>query len=128
MGDADKDEMVLDPPALIGDNPWLGFMMVCCTPFIRCGKWTMKYRKPNSRKTLIAIDQWKNLVECHVGQDMLASLCMAYALDKSQCQPMVTVIGAMDPEYEDMDDGSLDSNASDYNEKMENRPLRDDEE
>lgn len=128
--DAEKDEMVLDPPTLVGDNPWLGFMMVCCTPFIRCGKWTLNYRKPDSRKSLVAIDQWKNLVEVHEGQDLLAALCMAYVLDKSQCQPMITVIGAMDPEYDNDEDsnGSLDSNASDYDSRMEKRSLVDGEE
>jgi len=122
--DKEKDEMIVEKPRLVSDNPWLGFMMICCTPFTRCGKWAIRFRKPGTRKTIVKVDQWKNMVHCHAGQDLLASLCLAYVFDKSQCQPMITVLGEMDPEYDFDDDASLDSNVSyEDNDEQQKQPL-----
>jgi hypothetical protein len=86
----------LDPPRMRSQNPWLGFMSVCCTPLIRFGRWTMDFKRisMNGRaKPLVRVDQWKNTVTVSAGQDILAALCMAYVFDRLQCQPMVTVFG-----------------------------------
>jgi len=100
----------LSSPKLVSENPWLGFMAVCCTPVMRCGKWTAQFRRNRSRSTVLSIDQWKNTVEVGPGNDLLAALCMAYVFDNYQRQPMITHFGK-DDEYndEEMDNLSLES-------------------
>jgi hypothetical protein len=90
----------LDPPRLRAQNPWIGFMNVCCTPFIRFGRWTVDFKTSRTghrrRKPLVRVDQWKNTVTIAPGQDLLAALCIAYVFDRLQNQPMVTVFGKDD--------------------------------
>ena len=96
-----KDQ--LDPPRLIAENPWLGFMNVCCTPMIRCGKWSAGFKKTRGRQKIfksdVYVDQWTNTVTAGPNQDLLASLCLAYIFDRVQCQPMITGFGLED-EYD----------------------------
>ena len=93
---------------LVAENPWLGFMAVCCTPMIRCGKWSAHFRKSRSRNTFVQVDQWQNTVTVEAGVDLLAALCIAYVFDRVQCQPLVTVFGETDEELE-QDDASIES-------------------
>ena len=116
----------LSSPKLVSENPWLGFMSVCCTPIMRCGKWTAQFRKNRSRSTVLSIDQWKNTVEVGPGNDLLAALCMAYVFDKVQCQPMITHFGKDDEYNEELDNLSLESGEDLDNQQggvhMENMP------
>jgi hypothetical protein len=88
---------------------WLGSMTVCCTPMVRLGKWQVDFHRPGSGDPEINIDQSKNLLEVERGNDLLASLCIAYAFDKALCQPLVTIVGYQEKEHMDDDDDSLDS-------------------
>jgi len=88
---------------------WLGSMTVCCTPLVRFGKWQVDFHRPGRGDPELNIDQSKNLLEVERGNDLLASLCIAYAFDKALCQPLVTIIGYQEKEYMDDDDDSLDS-------------------
>lgn len=122
----EEGEMALEErPKLVSQNGWLGFMTIWCTPMVRCGKWTTKFRRPNSRETKIDIDQWKNEVVVEPGQDVLAGLAMAYVFDVCQRQPFVTLMGKQDPEYDDApDDISLESEDDwDDTPKREKQPL-----
>lgn len=130
----------LDPPRLIAENSWLGFMNVCCTPLIRCGKWSAAFRRTRGPQKLfksdVYVDQWTNTVTAGPNQDLLASLCLAYIFDRVQCQPMITGFGLDDDEYDEQgaplkgaggrDDISLDSDpdmdASKNGMEMENLP------
>ena len=105
-----NDDQTTGPPRMMAENPWLGFMSVCCTPSVRLGKWTAKFQKSLSRKTALTIDQWRNVVDVGPGNDLLAALCLAYIFDRYQCQPLITVFGR-DPaeEYEQQDDSSIES-------------------
>jgi hypothetical protein len=94
------DQQELGRTRLYAENQWMGFMMVCCTPLMRCGRFTGLFRKKDNSKQLF-VDQWKNSVKILPGQDVLASLCIAYIFDKCQSQPMVAVVGReSDDEYE----------------------------
>jgi hypothetical protein len=108
-----KDDK-LRAPRMVAQNPWFGFMTVCCTPLMRSGSWTLTYRKMASRQILVHIDQWKNRVVVAPNQDLLLALCLAYVFDRSQCQPLVTVFGRdEDNEFERKegeDDRSVVSN------------------
>lgn len=110
----------LDPPRLVAQNPWLGYMSVCCTPVVRFGNWSAKFHKDSRRQAAVHVDQWTNTVEVAPGQDLLAALCMAYVFDRVQCQPMVTLMGDQDPEFEgdEPDDASIEST-----EDMEKKPI-----
>jgi hypothetical protein len=99
----------LKPPRMLSQNPWVGFMMVCCTPLMRFGNFTTKFHKPSARLTLIDIDQWNNTVTVGPGNDLLAALCMAYVFDRVQNQPLVTVVGR--DEDEELDEMTLDEPA-----------------
>lgn len=83
---------------------WLGSMTICCTPMIRFGKWQIDFHRPGAGDPEINIDQSKNLLEVERGNDLLASLCIAYAFDKALCQPLVTIIGYQEKEHMDDDD------------------------
>jgi hypothetical protein len=98
----------LSPPKLRAENPWLGYMVVCCTPAVRMGKWTASFQRKSSATPTIHIDQWRNCVDVGPGNDLLAALCMAYVFDRSQCQPLVTVFGL--EEDVETDDKSIASN------------------
>jgi hypothetical protein len=105
------DDQQLGPTRLFAENPWLGFMMVCCSPLLRCSRFSTRFKK-SSRQTHIHVDQWRNIVSVKAGSDLLAALCLAYVFDRCQAQPMVTVIGRdEDDEYEDSDE-SLESISS----------------
>jgi len=104
----------LDPPRLKAENPWLGFMSVCCTPSVRCGKWTAEFKRTRTEKSMIFVDQWKNVVDVGPGNDLLSALCMAYVFDRVQCQPLVTVMGERDDELEG-DDYSIASKEQEPN-------------
>lgn len=94
------DQQELGRTRLYAENQWMGFMMVCCTPLMRWGRFTGLFRKKDNSKQLF-VDQWKNSVKILPGQDVLASLCIAYIFDKCQSQPMVAVVGReSDDEYE----------------------------
>jgi hypothetical protein len=90
----------LDPPRMVAENPWLGFMNVCCTPMIRCGKWTANFDKTHGRRQrhqpTLFVDQWQNTATVGPNQDLLAGLCVAYVFDRVQCQPMITGFGLED--------------------------------
>ncbi|GKY90562.1 hypothetical protein MPSEU_000029900 [Mayamaea pseudoterrestris] len=93
----------LRAPRMVANNPWYGFMTVCCTPIMRSGSWTCTFRRIASRQALVHVDQWRNCVVVGPGQDLLMALCMAYVFDRAQCQPLVTTFGRDDveDEYED---------------------------
>lgn len=92
---------------LSAQNPWMGFMMGCCTCLLRCGRFTCKFKKRDN-SVHIFVDQWRNLVKVAPHNDLLAALCIAYVFDKCQCQPMVTLYGAPEEDYS-RDEGSDDS-------------------
>lgn len=98
-------------PRLFADNPWLGFMMGCCTCCMRCGKFTAKFKK-RDQTTQVFVDQWRNTVKVAPNNDLLAALCMAYVFDKSQNQPMVVMYGADEEDYAKTDDNSVASVSS----------------
>jgi len=98
----------LGPPRMRAMNPWLGFMVVCCTPMIRCGKWTASFKRRSQHVPTIHVDQWRNCVDVGPGNDLLAALCMAYIFDRYQCQPLVTVFGNDEDDLEH-DDASIGS-------------------
>lgn len=98
----------LEAPRMRAENPWLGFMSVCCTPSVRMGRWTAEFKRGRSQKSTIYVDQWKNVVDVGPGNDLLAGLCIAYVFDRVQCQPLVTVMGDRDDELEG-DDYSIES-------------------
>uniref|UniRef100_A0A7S3L2A3 Uncharacterized protein n=2 Tax=Amphora coffeiformis TaxID=265554 RepID=A0A7S3L2A3_9STRA len=103
------DQRELQRTRLYAENQWMGMMMVCCTPLMRWGRFTGRFKKKDN-STHIFVDQWRNSVRVMPGQDVLASLCLAYIFDKCQSQPMVAVMGReSDDEYES-DGGSIDSN------------------
>lgn len=105
------DKQELGRNRLYAENQWLGMMMVCCTPLMRWGRFTGRFKKKDN-STHIFVDQWRNSVKILPGQDVLACLCMAYIFDRCQQQPMVAVMGReSDDEYES--DGSIDSNEDD---------------
>lgn len=118
----------LKPPRMISTNPWFGFMVVCCTPLMRFGRFTTKFHKPNTPYTVIEVDQWKNQVQVGPGNDLLAALCMAYVFDRVQGQPLITVVGRdEDEELEADDEASLESQEDDNNKnkgelELENMP------
>eukprot|EP00533_Pseudo-nitzschia_delicatissima_P008347 CAMPEP_0116086646 /NCGR_PEP_ID=MMETSP0327-20121206/4962_1 /TAXON_ID=44447 /ORGANISM="Pseudo-nitzschia delicatissima, Strain B596" /LENGTH=358 /DNA_ID=CAMNT_0003577703 /DNA_START=107 /DNA_END=1180 /DNA_ORIENTATION=+ len=87
---------------------WLGSMTVCCTPMVRFGKWQLDFHRPGAGDPEINIDQSKNILEVERGNDLLASLCIAYAFDNALCQPMVTIVGYQEKEHVDDDDDSLE--------------------
>lgn len=107
----------LKPPRMLSQNPWVGFMMVCCTPLMRFGNFTNKFHKPSSRATIIDIDQWKNIVTVGPGNDLLAALCMAYVFDRVQNQPLVTVVGR--EEDEELEEASIESKDDKKNRNVE---------
>jgi hypothetical protein len=114
----------LSPPKLRSENPWLGYMVVCCTPLVRSGKWTASFHRKNQNIPTIHVDQWRNCVDIGPGNDMLAALCMAYVFDRYQCQPLITVVGAEKEQYWQPDDQSIESQEDDPNlvqEDIENR-------
>jgi hypothetical protein len=76
---------------------------------VRFGKWQIDFHRPGAGDPEINIDQSKNLLEVERGNDLLASLCIAYAFDKALCQPLVTIVGYQEKEHMDDDDDSLDS-------------------
>ena len=101
---------------LSADNPWLGFMMGCCTCCMRCGRFTGKFKKLD-QSTQVFVDQWRNTVKVAPNNDLLAALCMAYVFDKCQNQPMVAMIGGEEEDYAAADDGfSSDSVSSEEDE------------
>jgi hypothetical protein len=114
----------LMPPRMRADNPWLGFMVVCCTPAVRTGKWTASFRRRNQSTPTIHIDQWRNCVDVGPGNDLLAALLMAYVFDRYQCQPLITVVGQDD---EELDEESLRSVDGMDNKKVQlaNMPYKD---
>lgn len=99
----------LKPPRLTSQNPWFGFMTVCCTPMMRFGNFTCRMRRMKSRGTVIAIDQWSNTIKVGPGQDLLAALCIGYVFDRVQGQPLVTVVGRDEDEELEDDDASIES-------------------
>lgn len=109
------DEQDMGRTRLYAENQWLGMMMVCCSPIMRWGRFTGRFKKKDN-STHVFVDQWRNSVRVMPGQDVLAALCLAYIFDKCQSQPMVAVMGRdSDDEYES--DGSIDSNEEyDYSE------------
>jgi hypothetical protein len=115
----------LMPPRMRADNPWLGFMVVCCTPMVRTGKWTASFKRRNQNSPTIHVDQWRNCVDVGQGNDLLAALLMAYVFDRYQCQPLITVIGA--EEDEELDDESLRTVDGMDNKKVQlsNMPYKD---
>jgi hypothetical protein len=126
----------LSPPKMRAENPWLGYMVVCCTPIVRSGKWTASFLRKNQSIPTIHVDQWRNCVDIGPGNDVLAALCMAYVFDRYQCQPLITVVGAGKEQYLQEDDRSIESNeddkdskkASDREVRFDNMPSNDDEE
>lgn len=105
------------PPRMMAENPWLGFMVVCCTNAVRMGKWTAQFKKATTGRTTIRVDQWRNTVDVGPGNDLLAALCMAYVFDRYQCQPFITVFGRNESdEYEEKDDDDDHSSEEDYQE------------
>lgn len=105
----------LKPPRMLSQNPWVGFMMVCCTPLMRMGNFTTKFHKPSARATLIDIDQWANTVTVGPGNDLLAALCMAYVFDRVQNQPLITVVGR--DEDEELDEVTLEDPVESKNQR-----------
>lgn len=103
----------LSPPKMKSENPWLGFMVVCCTPIVRAGKWTASFRRKNQTMPTIHVDQWRNCVDIGPGNDVLAALCMAYVFDRYQCQPLITVVGGEKEQYLQPDDHSIESDEGD---------------
>ena len=103
----------LSPPKMKSENPWLGFMVVCCTPIVRAGKWTASFRRKNQTMPTIHVDQWRNCVDIGPGNDVLAALCMAYVFDRYQCQPLITVVGGETEQYLQPDDHSIESDEGD---------------
>ena len=104
----------LSPPKMKSENPWLGFMVVCCTPIVRTGKWTASFRRKNQTMPTIHVDQWRNCVDIGPGNDVLAALCMAYVFDRYQCQPLITVVGGEKEQYLlQPDDHSIESEEGD---------------
>jgi hypothetical protein len=103
----------LSPPKMRSENPWLGFMVVCCTPIVRTGKWTASFHRKNQNIPTIHVDQWRNCVDIGPGNDVLAALCMAYIFDRYQCQPLITVVGGEKEQYLQPDDHSIESNDDD---------------
>jgi hypothetical protein len=117
------DQQDLGRTRLYAENQWLGMMMVCCTPLMRWGRFTGRFKKKDN-STQIFVDQWRNSVRVLPGQDVLASLCLAYIFDKCQSQPMVAVMGReSDDEYES-DDGSVDIDAE-YDHEEDNNYYQD---
>lgn len=109
-----NNDMKTGPPRMMAENPWMGFMVVCCTNAVRFGKWAAKFKRATSGRTAIHIDQWKNVVKVGPGNDLMAALCLAYIFDRYQCQPFITVFGRdSDDEYDPEDDESLSSKDSD---------------
>lgn len=102
----------LGPPRMRAMNPWLGYMIVCCTPMVRCGKWTASFKRRSQHVPTIHVDQWRNCVDVGPGNDLLAALCIAYVFDRYQCQPLVTVLGNDVHELEG-DDESIASGEQD---------------
>jgi len=92
------DERQMSRARLMADNPWMGFMMGCCTCIMRCGRFTAQFKKKN-KKTQISVDQWRNTVKVAPHNDLLAALCIAYVFDKCQQQPMVTMVGGEEDNY-----------------------------
>ena len=98
-----------DEPTLVGMDGWLGMMIVCCTPAVRHGNWALIFHQPGVGDPEIYICQRRNLLQVEAGNDLLASLCIAYAFDMALQQPMVTNIGYEEADYDvsdDEDDGS----------------------
>ena len=115
------------PPRLMAENPWMGFMVVCCTPAVRMGKWAAKFKRATTGRTTIHVDQWKNTVQVGPGNDLLAALCMAYIFDRYQCQPFVTVFGRdSDDEYEP-EDKSIESEDGGYHDEDSEEEDEDDD-
>lgn len=112
----------LSAPKLRAENPWLGFMVVCCTPMVRMGKWTASYQRRTSATPTIYVDQWRNCVDVGPGNDLLAALCLAYVFDRYQCQPLVTVFGVGDGDDDQLeaDDRSIASEEDDVEKQQGN--------
>lgn len=114
----------LKAPRMVSQNPWLGFMTVCCTPAMRFGNFTTKFHKIKSKDTLIEVDMWKNMVTIGPGNDVLAALCLAYVFDRVQNQPLITVVGRDEDLDLEAEDASIESD-EDMNDKevqLENMP------
>ena len=94
------DNLQDDEVVLQAHHGWLGATTVCCTPMVRLAKWQIDFHRPERREPELNIDQPKNLLEVERGNDLLAALCIAYAFDKALCQPLVTIIGYRQAEYE----------------------------
>lgn len=110
------DERQMTRAKMSSDNPWMGFMMGCCTCLLRCARFTANFKKRNL-KTQIFVDQWRNTVKVAPNNDLLAALCIAYVFDKCQNQPMVTMIGADEDDYGAEDEElSLESVSSEEDE------------
>ncbi|GAX11617.1 hypothetical protein FisN_1Lh017 [Fistulifera solaris] len=124
-----NNDMKTGPPRMMAENPWMGFMVVCCTNAVRFGKWAAKFKRATSGRTTIHIDQWKNVVKVGPGNDLMAALCLAYIFDRYQCQPFITVFGRdSDDEYDPEDDESLSSKEShDDEDESDTRSFGDDD-
>ncbi|KAL7580294.1 hypothetical protein ACA910_013024 [Epithemia clementina (nom. ined.)] len=109
---------------LTADNPWLGFMMGCCTCCMRCGRFTAKFKK-RDKSTQVFVDQWRNTVKVAPNNDLLAALCMAYVFDKCQNQPMVIMYGADEEDYAKADDDSIQSVSSEEDDEVDEEEARD---
>jgi len=124
-----NNNMQTGPPRMMAENPWLGFMVVCCSTGVRLGKWTAQFKKSTTGKTTISVDQWRNTVDVGPGNDLLAALCMAYIFDRYQCNPFITVFGRdSDDEYEPSDKSisSSEEYSSDEDEEAEKASLKPD--
>ena len=66
----------LGPPRMRAMNPWLGFMIVCCTPMVRCGKWTASFKRRNQSVPTIHVDQVRAFVydTCSFVSDLTLTL------------------------------------------------------
>ena len=104
----DRTNTSKEPPILVGMDGWLGAMIVCCTPAVKYGKWSIIFHQPGVGDPEVYIDQSKNLLQIESHNDMLASLCIAYAFDMALHQPMVTNIGYQEVDY-DVDDSVNDN-------------------
>jgi hypothetical protein len=116
----------LSPPKMRSENPWLGYMVVCCTPIVRAGKFTASFRRKNQTMPTIHVDQWRNCVDIGPGNDVLAALCMAYVFDRYQCQPLITVVGGEKEQYLQPDDQSIESdegNGRDTDLEQQDNPI-----
>jgi hypothetical protein len=100
------DDRQMTRSRLSAMNPWMGFMMGCCTCCMRCARFTAQFKKRNLTAQVF-VDQWRNIVKVGPNNDLLAALCIAYVFDKCQNQPMVTLIGADEEDYAAPEDDNV---------------------